>query len=836
MTLHRKWIALAVLVAAAGLVLSAPPGASAKEEAVIVGRIAHTEGQILRFVPDEKDWVATVKDAPFGMNDALYSDAQARAEFIMPNGLWTRIGGSTQIQAIALRPDASEMDVAAGVARFYNKSDDGLIKVTTPFGFVLAEPASTFDLYVGDQSVEVIALNGKVDFIHQADNNRYDVEPGKSSIIADAKQVGAGEGTIDAEWDDWNASRDSVWTKRVQVKGDSTRYLPPQIQDDAYALEENGRWERVYYEGEYKEMWRPTRVADTWQPFTAGRWTDWYGDQCWVPEEPFGYVTHHYGNWVHVNSGWFWSPPAPVVTVAVGPAIPFAWYPGRVAWIHSGHDVGWVPLAPREHYYSHHHWGPGAVVVAGGPAVSINIGALAFASAAVIVPQRSFYSVPSYTSVRVTNINHTTIINNYRSAPIINNTVINNYNSMPGRHNFTNVQVTQKPHMEVTRRIQYNQQVATRVAPGMSAAAVRQTMANTRPVQPLPAQQAALPPPRVTNRIVPAEKMNAPAAQVAPRQAVDIKRSTKPATASAAVTQGPGGPPRTLQPGATGTTAPGQPTRPGVTAPGTAHPGQPSGLTSPRTGVQQPGAAGTTAPGQPTRPGVTAPGATQPGQPAGPTSPRTGVQQPGAAGTTAPGQPTRPSVTAPGTTREGTSGPTSPRTGMQQPGQPVRPGVSTPGSTREGTTPSTGTRPGVTSPGSTRETPAGRGFQQPGTQSRPGEPSSVRTPTGRTETPSSSGRTPSSLSPAGSQPGMTRPQQQAPAMQQTRPQQQAPAMQQTRPQQQAPAMQQRPQQQAPAMQQRPAAAPAVQQRPAQPAAQQPKTTQPGQPRRPGDPQ
>ena len=48
-------------------------GAQAPEarEPILVGRIAHLEGQLLRYVPSEQDWVATVQDAPFGLEDAL---------------------------------------------------------------------------------------------------------------------------------------------------------------------------------------------------------------------------------------------------------------------------------------------------------------------------------------------------------------------------------------------------------------------------------------------------------------------------------------------------------------------------------------------------------------------------------------------------------------------------------------------------------------------------------------------------------------------------------------------------------------------------------------------
>ena len=81
------------------------PSFSEDTPPVVVGRIFYVEGDLLRYVPSEDDWVATVRDAPFGAEDALYSGSQGMAELIVPNGTWIRIGNSTQIQFIALDTD-----------------------------------------------------------------------------------------------------------------------------------------------------------------------------------------------------------------------------------------------------------------------------------------------------------------------------------------------------------------------------------------------------------------------------------------------------------------------------------------------------------------------------------------------------------------------------------------------------------------------------------------------------------------------------------------------------------------------------------------------------------
>ena len=187
------------------------------------------------------------------------------------------------------------------------------------------------------------------------------------------------------------------------------------------------------------------------------------GTRDWNPAEPFGYVTHHYGNWIYARNYWYWAPP--VVSVLVGLSlldIGFFWYPGRVSWIHRDAYVGWVPLAPRETYYSYRNWGgPHGVVVnnVNITQINANIRNYAYVNRAIVVNQNNFYRVNNYMNVRVTNINPTTIINNYRAAPVVNNTVINNYTTIKQRYNYTNIKVNEKPHNAVINRIQQNEAI-----------------------------------------------------------------------------------------------------------------------------------------------------------------------------------------------------------------------------------------------------------------------------------------------------------------------------------------------------------------------------------------
>jgi hypothetical protein len=542
----KRWMKLMVCLFLAALAM-APPALAASAPSITVGRVYYIEGDLLRYVPEEKDWVSMVKDAPFGTEDTLFSGNQGMAEMIVPNGTWIRIGDSTQIQFIALDTDLSETDIASGVARFYNKSSHSVIKATSPFGYVLANPGAVFDFYVGENSVEVVAVKGKVSFVHAATNARYDVSAGSPSILADQSQVSSGEGTVDPDWDRWNRTRENFWVTKARVRGRSFDYLPPGLQDESYALEENGRWESVPYEGSSRWFWRPTTVSVGWSPFTTGRWTYWNGDQVWVPAEPFGYVTHHYGNWIYVRNRWYWAPPVAAVRIGLPLLnIGFFWSPGRVSWIHSGSNVGWVPLAPRETYYSHRNWGgPHEVVVTNVniTQININIGSYAYARHAIVVPRDNFYGVNSYRNAQVARISPANIIKDYRAAPVVNNTVINNYTTNKQRYNFTNTAVKEKPHNTVINRIEKNEP-AIQKGKKENAVVVQEQVKSTKEGK--VNREARIETPKSTNFIVPTNEINRPKSEIKLQQK-EIKSTGKGVIVPPEVVGKPGT--TTVQPG-----------------------------------------------------------------------------------------------------------------------------------------------------------------------------------------------------------------------------------------------------------------------------------------------
>jgi hypothetical protein len=504
----KTWLTGTIILLLAALALVSQASA-ANLQAMTIGRVYFVEGDLLRYIPADNDWVPMVNDTPFAVEDSFFSSYQGRAEMFVPNGTWIRVGYNTQIQFIALDSDLSEVDVSSGVARFNNKGSETVIKATSPFGYVIAYPGTAFDFYIGENSVEVVAVKGTVSFIHAKTDTRYDVAADSPSILADDGQVTSGDGAVEDDWHRWNIGRENFWDEKSRLTGRSVEFLPASLRGDSYALEENGRWESIHYEGASRWFWRPTTIRRGWSPFTAGRWTDWYGDQVWIPSEPFGYVTHHYGNWIYIQNSWYWAPP--VASLRVGHSlldIGFFWSPGRVSWVHHDNYVGWVVLGPRETYYSHRRWGGAHDTLYTGnfTRISINIDSYAYARQAIIVPRDHFYRVDDYRTVRVDSINTATIINNYNAAP-----VINNYQTDTRRHTLTSRVVMEKPHVSVLSRIETNQAVIRRGQKENSATVLKQVR-NVREGR--RSRDGAIEAPISTNYIVPASEVNRPISEL----------------------------------------------------------------------------------------------------------------------------------------------------------------------------------------------------------------------------------------------------------------------------------------------------------------------------------
>jgi DNA segregation ATPase FtsK/SpoIIIE-like protein len=409
----------------------------AEPEPPAIGRITFMEKNVFRYLRDAKDWALAMVDVPVGDGDVLYSDVQGRSELTFPNDTKIRLNDKTKIQLDGVKGNQTSLFLNSGVARIQNRSADTVVKVDTPYGQVLSKRPATFDVYVGDSSVAVTALNEAVNFIDGKGNN-YDVKPNSDSLLANDQNAVSSRRLVDSRWDSWNNERDGEWQK---LESNPSPYLPAQLKSETQVLADNGNWEQLNYNGETAQYWTPRNVAPDWSPFTVGQWTNWYGEQLWVPYERFGWVTHHHGGWIFFNNRWFWRPPV------AGRWRYVPWYPARVAWVHSGRHIGWVPIAPYEVYYGRRYWGPRGVIYRENIR-HVEIHRYVNVNRTVVIEKDRLYGVHRrYERTRDVNVVKE-VVNNGRAAPIVTRDVVKGADLKMEQHFARSGDFSRKPNVD----------------------------------------------------------------------------------------------------------------------------------------------------------------------------------------------------------------------------------------------------------------------------------------------------------------------------------------------------------------------------------------------------
>jgi hypothetical protein len=103
------------------------------------------------------------------------------------------------------------------------------------------------------------------------------------------------------------------------------------------ALSPYGSW--VLMTG-YGYVWQPSATAQDsrWRPYTIGNWAYTNDGWTWISNEPFGWITYHYGRWMRTRTlGWVWFPGD-------------QWAPAWVSWRYGNEFVGWAPLPPEARF------------------------------------------------------------------------------------------------------------------------------------------------------------------------------------------------------------------------------------------------------------------------------------------------------------------------------------------------------------------------------------------------------------------------------------------------------------------------------------------------------
>lgn len=320
---RHLWATLALMVIAAS--------ASAQDIRYRDGRFLETLGGITIQRSDEASSDEAVRNMPFLPGDRVWTDQAGRAEIVFAEGeiLWiaerSKVdslgrGGRDQDERLGLRVFAGSFAarVREGGPGFEFRAPGGSITSTGPSAFRVDVRSGETVLSVSEGAV-LADLGGE----------RLSVRAGDRVIYADGRvegPIGYQRSRLD-KFDRWCEEREEELGRLAQRR-DHER-LPDELDPYGEELDEHGEW---VYDQPTGYVYVP-RVAHDWMPYTYGRWVYTLYGWTWVADEPWGFVTSHYGRWGYSSRvGWHWMPKVGFSGAWVGWSSPVGRWSNTIGW------------------------------------------------------------------------------------------------------------------------------------------------------------------------------------------------------------------------------------------------------------------------------------------------------------------------------------------------------------------------------------------------------------------------------------------------------------------------------------------------------------------------
>ncbi|MBK5254904.1 MAG: FecR domain-containing protein [Vicinamibacteria bacterium] len=328
--ISRLAVPIQVAILVTGLAVgSLPSPASAQDIKFRDGRFREAIGGVTIQRADDASSDEAVLNMPFLPGDRVWTDDSGRAEIIFAEGevLWiaerSKVdslgrGGADQDERLGLR-------VFAGSFGARGRPAGPGFEFRAPGGSITTTGAATFRVDVRAGETVVSVSEGEV--LADLGGERLSLRSGERVRYADG-QVGRpfAYDRADADrFDRWCDDR-SAELNRVARRDDR---LPDELDDYGDELEKNGDW---VYDEPQGYVYVP-RVAYDWAPYTYGRWVYTLYGWTWVADEPWGFVTSHYGRWGYSSRiGWHWLPRTGFSGAWVGWSSPVGRWSNTIGW------------------------------------------------------------------------------------------------------------------------------------------------------------------------------------------------------------------------------------------------------------------------------------------------------------------------------------------------------------------------------------------------------------------------------------------------------------------------------------------------------------------------
>lgn len=277
-------------------------------------------------------------------------ESHGRGVLQLGDGSRLAFGDNTRFQVAALFMDQSS-DRQVLIRLDYGRlratlgaDSEAKLRIDTPSGSgTLGDRASASFEVASDRVTRVRVHTGRLAFSN--DDHQSNIRAGERlTVYSSHDQLDRVRSFNTYDNDDFDKWCDGELSVR---HGESYAHVPAEIRYYSDDLDGSGQW--TYVDDCASWCWRPMGMADDWRPYWNGRWGCYPGGMTWISNEPWGYLTHHYGRWGWRGGfGWYW--------------IPGVYYsPAWVAWHTADALFGWAPLGYRNApcSWGHRGWGGG---------------------------------------------------------------------------------------------------------------------------------------------------------------------------------------------------------------------------------------------------------------------------------------------------------------------------------------------------------------------------------------------------------------------------------------------------------------------------------------------
>jgi uncharacterized membrane protein YgcG len=337
---------------------------SAVMPSVALADASHARIVRLSLIQGDVRYAPSFHDDPLAEGNATWEQAALNLPLREGYVLATRSGRAE----VEFESGAMALLSANTVLEFYDLSlhDGGritrlVLRQGSASFYVSPASGDYFSVTGGDFTVEV---NGRTTFRMDNfdDGSTVKVERGSVAVLRNdhstplekgqsvsvhagsASEMVVGRAADNDDFDHWVSGRIE---NEIAATNSSSQYVNSPNYTAGFAdLYTFGSW---FSMGGYGSCWRPFGAGLGWSPFSFG---DWYLDPVFgwtfVGSAQWGWLPYHYGGWISSPMyGWCWNPAG----FGYGYGYrrrPVYWHPVTAVWVHSGKQLGFVPLHPLD--------------------------------------------------------------------------------------------------------------------------------------------------------------------------------------------------------------------------------------------------------------------------------------------------------------------------------------------------------------------------------------------------------------------------------------------------------------------------------------------------------